>query len=66
MKTKYEFRGWDWTELLQLFPDLSEEYDQTADESVVAEKLENIIACYSWNHAEDEVKELIGHLREFL
>lgn len=70
---EYEFKGWDWTELVPVFG-LEAEFEKSenvpasaslAAEVEFGERLANEIRSYILR-PEEEVKEIIIHLRAFL
>jgi len=73
--TKFEFKGWDWTELLPLVG-MEEEYKREVDdaepkdcfeaEEAFGKRMSEKIRLYCHEHTEEETKEFIGHLRAYL
>jgi len=73
--TNYEFKGWDWTELLPVVG-MEEEYEKEVEdvdpmdyckaEEAFGVKMSDKIRRYCFEHTEEETKEFVEHLRAYL
>jgi len=70
----YEFKGWDWTELVPVIGmeeelqklDAVDPNEHDKAEDAFGKRMAEKIRSYSHQHTEEETKEFVTHLRTFL
>lgn len=74
MKNEYDFKGWDWTELVPVL-DMEEEFQDLDNcapgdyhqlETAFGARMAEKIRLYCYSHTEEETNLLVKHLRAYL